>query len=80
MKFDIARNFTELLSQITKETKGSFFINIEDKSAVGGVIVRGLTYNKDKVFDLIAKWKSNHKTDLNHLMIESNIILIQFNA
>ncbi|MGL5711692.1 MAG: hypothetical protein ACRCX2_01620 [Paraclostridium sp.] len=78
MDFDTSIAFSNCLSEIQRETGGHFFVNIEEKSAVGGVIVTGCEYNDRKVYSAINKFKKKWKVEFNHLMIGENIILLQF--
>lgn len=68
----------DCLGAIQKETNGHFFVNIEEKSAVGGVIVTGLKYKDIKVYSAINKFKKKWKVEFNHMMVGENIILLQF--
>ncbi len=78
MKLDISTDFMNCLGAIQRETDGHFFVNIKEKSAVGGVIVTGCEYNDRKVYSAVNKFKKKWKVEFNHLMIGENIILLQF--
>lgn len=79
MRLEKASLVTKCLAEIEQETKGKFFLSVEENSCVGGVIVRGLKYNEDKVYKkLNSLMKKLKLKSYPHLMVGENIILIQF--
>lgn len=75
MDLDSSVLITEAVGKIENITKGSAFIEILDNTCLAGIIVKGIKYDEEPVYEIISKLqRSLFLKSFDHLLVGDKVI------